>query len=300
MARSRPAGVRGRPEGRGLHRPAARPQRLPDPDGVLRPEAGARGARARRRIGRAQELSLGRPGRAARLRGAVLRAARVAAAAHEADQHGHAVLHRVPGDLLRAEQGRRTARRDLLHLDRHLQPDDHRAVLVVRDRRLHEGRRRAAVPHRRVRRLARRRVRRPDRRSAHRTDRHLRADAGGGRHPARAAGADQLHQRAPCAPRRRSAGGRVDARGRGSGPAEADGRQRLRAGVPDALPAPDGADADDAQLGEQHRRVHSRPHRDRCRPAHDRRRERGRAHAGTAHRRLLLEVLHDWSTASGC
>ena len=61
-----------------------------------------------------------------------------------------------------------------------------RAVLVVRDRRLHEGRRRAAVPHRRLRRLARRRVRRPHRRSAHRTGRRLRADAGGRRDPARA------------------------------------------------------------------------------------------------------------------
>ena len=55
------------------------------------------------------------------------------------------------------------------------------------------------------------------------------------------------------------------------GPAEAVGGQRLCAGVPDALPAPDGADADDAQLGEQHRRVHPRPHRDRRRPADDRR-----------------------------
>ena len=73
--------------------------------------------------------------------------------------------------------------------------------------------RRAAVPHRRVRCVARRRVRRPDRRSAHRTDRRLRADAGGQRHPARAVGADQLHQRAPCAPRRRSAGGHVHAHG---------------------------------------------------------------------------------------
>ena len=38
--------------------------------------------------------------------------------------------------------------------------------------------------------------------------------------------------------------------------------QRLRDGVQDALPAADGADDPDAQLGQQHRRVHPRQHRE--------------------------------------
>ena len=45
---------------------------------------------------------------------------------------------------------------DLLRLDRHLQPDDRRAVLVVCQRRVLEGGRRASVRHRRLRRVARR------------------------------------------------------------------------------------------------------------------------------------------------
>ena len=50
---------------------------------------------------------------------------------------------------------------DVFRLDRHLQPDDRRAVLVVRQRRVHEGGRRAPACHRRPWRLAgcRRRVR---------------------------------------------------------------------------------------------------------------------------------------------
>ena len=152
-------------------------------------------------------------------------------------------------------------------------------------------------PDRRVRRLARRGVRRPDRRSAHRADRRLRADAGGRRHPARAAGADQLHQRAPCAPRRRQP---AAATSTPAAAAEADGRQRLRAGVPDALPAPDGADADDAQLGEQHRRVHPRPHRDRRRPAHGRRRAARRGSRTDRSSATSTRSTSRWSTASDC
>ena len=49
--------------------------------------------------------------------------------------------------------------------------------------------------------------------------------------------------------------------GRGAGGGEAVGQQRLRDGVPHALPAAHGADADARQLGEHDRRIHPRQHR---------------------------------------
>ena len=66
----------------------------------------------------------------------------------------------------------------------------------------------------------------------------------------------------------------------------------LRAGVPHALSAVDRADVDAGQLGQQHRRVHPRQHREgigrRSRGLRPQRRPDRRA----ADRRLLLQILH--------
>ncbi len=59
-----------------------------------------------------------------------------------------------PPVVLPAGAVRRPARDHLLRVDRHLQPDDRRAVLVVRQRRVLEGGRRASAGHRRPRRVA--------------------------------------------------------------------------------------------------------------------------------------------------
>ena len=77
--------------------------------------------------------------------------------AHHVDQHRHGLLRHL---LRRCSTCWRRLgvplADDLLRLDRHLQPDDRRAVLVVRQRRVHEGGRRAPARHRRPGRLARR------------------------------------------------------------------------------------------------------------------------------------------------
>ena len=55
------------------------------------------------------------------------------------DQHRHRVLHRLPVVFYVLAQFGVPLGVVVLHLDRHLQPDDRGAVLVVRQRRLYEG-----------------------------------------------------------------------------------------------------------------------------------------------------------------
>ena len=73
----------------------------------------------------------------------VLRTPRVQVSADDVDQHRDGLLRRLSGDLLPAGPGRGGARADLLRVDRRLQSDGRRAVLVVCQRRLHQRRRRA-------------------------------------------------------------------------------------------------------------------------------------------------------------
>ena len=152
---------------RGEDGAAPRTERLPDPDGVLHPEDGARSADPRRGNRRAQELPVRRSGGGAGVPGSLLRPSRRQISAHEADQRRHGLLRPLSADLLSAGTVRRPARNDLLRLDRHLQPDDRRAVLVVCQRRLLEGGRRASARHRRPGGLARRRRRGSRGRSSH-------------------------------------------------------------------------------------------------------------------------------------
>ena len=165
--RALPQPVHGGAPWRGEDGAAPRPERLPDPDGVLHPEDRARGADPRRGHRRAQELPVRGSGGAAGVRGALLRPSRRQISAHDADQHRHGLLHHLPAGLLSAGAVRRPARDDLLRLDRHLQPDDRRAVLVVRQRRVLEGGRRASARHRRPGRVARRGRRGSRGRSSH-------------------------------------------------------------------------------------------------------------------------------------
>ena len=153
-------------------------ERLPDPDGVLHPEDRARGADPRRGDRGAQELPVGGSGGAAGVRRCRSTGASVAAFPRMKLINVVTVFFIVcPLRVLRAGAGRRAARDDLLRLDRHLQPDDRRAVLVVRQRRLLEGGRRAPARHRRLRRVARRGGRRARGRSADRAVRRAPADA---------------------------------------------------------------------------------------------------------------------------
>ena len=144
-----------------------------------------------------------RAGRGAGVRGALLRPSRRQVSAHEVDQHRHGLLRDLSAGLLCAGAARRPARGDLFHLDRHLQPDDRRAVLVVCQRRVLEGGRRAPVRHRRLRRVARRGGRGGRGRAADRALRRAAAHAAGGRRAGPPAAAHQLHRPHRARPPRR-------------------------------------------------------------------------------------------------
>ena len=124
----------------------------------------------------------------------LLRPPRRQISADEADQRRHRFLHPLSAGLLRAGAVRRPARDDLLRVDRHLQPDDRRAVLVVRQRRVLEGGRRASAGHRRPGRVARRGRRGARRRSADRAVRRPAVDADRRRSARPPAAAHQLHR----------------------------------------------------------------------------------------------------------
>ena len=98
---------------------------------------------------------------------AALQRAREQGRSHAIDQLGHDVLRRHVDRLLtfvsQLQPGADTRCGDVFPVGGRLQPDDHRPVLVVRERPLHARPRETPLRHRRIRRLGRR-----DRRSAHR------------------------------------------------------------------------------------------------------------------------------------
>ncbi len=111
--------------------------------------------------------------------------------------------------FFRPEPGRSPGRCPLLHLGRHLQPDDHRPALGVRERRLHGRAGEAAVRDRRLRRFAGRDRRLVLHRATGREARPLSVHGGRGRAPRR------LHADHEPRPSARSGAGEGGAEGRG-------------------------------------------------------------------------------------
>ncbi len=110
----------------------------------------AQGAR-HRRAGRGEDLRRRRPGAGADGLRPRLQLVRVARRPHEAGLRRHGLLRgQHPAVRVRGARGGRSHRRLLLRVGGPVQPVDRRAVLVVRERHLHEGRRQPALPdHRR-------------------------------------------------------------------------------------------------------------------------------------------------------
>ncbi len=181
--------------------------------------------------------------RAHRLRPAVQRLCR-AGQPREAADWRHAVLHRRPRAVhARGDGARAVRRRRVFHLGRHLQRLPHRAVLVVRQRSLHEGSGRPALSDRRGRHDGRRAARLVHRRPAvpcglcaasHPPDRRGAADG------------ERLHLRLDQQPRR--APGPCAAR-------DGIGGRRVSPRAPQPVSPSDRGFDRAAQPGQHHRRV---------------------------------------------
>ena len=146
-ARPRAAAVRRRQGRGGRDRPPHVPERVPAADGVLRPQDRPRAAHpARGRRGAEVVRRRGAGPGADRLRAAV-RLGGPEAAAAALPRGGDPLLRRLhPALLPRAQGGAAPPGVRLLRLGGDLQPDDDRAVLVVRERGLLAPRGRPAVP----------------------------------------------------------------------------------------------------------------------------------------------------------
>ena len=189
------AAVQRRARGRRATAAGADAQCLPDPGGVLRDEAGARGADpgpAGRR--RTQELCLRCASRALDRVGAAVRRRGRPAATAAADQQRDGAVHRLPAGFLHAGRARRGRRAGVLPVDRRVQPDGHRAVLGLCQRPVYAGRGQAAVRGDRLRRVGRRRDGRVAVGPADPHHRRARAAAGCRRRAGAQPGAVQFHR----------------------------------------------------------------------------------------------------------
>ena len=189
----------------------------------------------------------------------------------------------LSADVLPAGTVRHPARDHLFRVDRHLQPDGRRAVLVVRQRRVLEGGRGASPGHRGPGRVAGRGRRGGCRGSAHRAVRRPAVDADRRRSARSPASAHQSHR-----PRRARP---PDARPARQASERRSSPERVRDGVQDSISAADGADDPAHQLDQHDRRVHPRQHRQGTGLGDGRGGNQPGAERGTNHRRFLREVF---------
>ncbi len=133
--------------GRVRYRAAAHAEPLPAVDGLLSAQDRPRAADPDGRRRRSKELHGRGPGRAAARSGPPLQHARDPDEPGAADQPRHRLLHGEPGTVLRpGPPESAVSGRGFLHLGGHLQPDDHRPGLVLRQRHLRQRPGQAALP----------------------------------------------------------------------------------------------------------------------------------------------------------